>query len=344
MMAWTGSLKRACRRLGFAIAMTAGVLGTACPPVGASAHAQQRKKVPHLPDRTKDLLKRGYVALSGDDAINFLIGNSVLIRKSDSAPYLRSSVSDMSFYFKDRHTAYQCVGSDCWISHWTVDGPMICFEIPWRCDDPTYRSYSAPRLFAAPRPDKRTGVIGRYLTFNANVYAVVKANATIAPLIERPEGVGELMRVKSADFPREIETPGHGSGNGTTVPVTGDRAMALLIGNTFMSAETATDALGHVHACPTQGTYYAPDGRIIMFSCHHAPGQPDSWSLHPARWTSTAGGKFKCDDPGYGEHGCLAPIGKVSLAASDRPEERLVIAEDFPRTISGYAGNVFGFK
>jgi hypothetical protein len=323
--------------------VAAGVLGIAIPSIGARAYAEQ-KKVVLFRDKAKELLKRGYVELSGEDATDFLVGNSVLIKKTNLPWHLRTSAIDHRYYFSDRHTAYQCVADDCWTDYWKVDGTMICFEFPSQCDDPTYRLYSEPRLFKAPRPDKRTGVIGLYVTFNSNVYAVVKENATISPLIDQPKGVGDFIKIRSGDFAEDIEASRKHSGDDKKVLVAGDRALSLLIGNTFMSDETATDKSGRVYSCPVEGYYYSLDGRIIMFNCHHTPDRPDTWSMHPANWKSAPGGRFICEDRSYGEHGCLTPIGMVYLVPSDHPDEWLALAQDFPRKISGYAGNVFGFR
>lgn len=339
---WAGVLKRGAQSWGYAITIAAGVLGVAS--VGASVHAVQKKKATLFQDKTEELLKRGYVELSGDDATNFLVGNSVLIKKTDLPLHLRTYDNDDRYYFSDPHTAYQCVASGCWTDYWKVDGPVICFEFPSQCDDPTYRLYSAPRLFKASRTDKRTGIIGLYLTFKSDIHAVVKGNATISPLIYAPNGVGKIIKVSSVDFAQDIETSSKASGDDKKVLVVGTRAVSLLIGNTFMSGETVTDKLGQVYSCPMQGYYYSPDGRIIMFNCHHEPDWPDSWSMHTARWKSGPGGRFSCEDRSYGEHGCLDPIGMVYLVPSGQPNERLVIAQDFPRKISGYSGNVFGFK
>ena len=79
-------------------------------------------------DKTDALLKRGYIELSGEDAVSFLVGNSVVIKKTDTPKGVRDGL-DRRYYFSDRHTAYECVTNDCWTQSWKVDGKEICFEV-----------------------------------------------------------------------------------------------------------------------------------------------------------------------------------------------------------------------
>jgi hypothetical protein len=316
-----------------------GVLAVATLSVGDNVYAAQ-KKAGVLQDKTEALLKSGYVELSGDDAVSFLVGNSVLIKKTDAPKGLSADESDQHYYFSDRHTAYECVANDCWTQFWKVDGKEICFEIPSvLCDDPTHRFYAAPRLFKAPREDKRTGRIGVYLRYKSIIHAVVRGNATIAPLLNA-NGVGKMIEVNSTDFTQEIEALGKFY-SGDKVPVKGLRAIPLLIGNTFISGETATDEQGGVHLCPVQGYYYSPDGRIITFNCHH---WPDHWEMGVTHWKLASGRLCIEDMSGNGAFGCGDHFERVYLVPSDRQDEWLVITEDFPRKIVGYAGNIFNFK
>ena len=299
-----------------------------------------QKKTGTFQDKTEALRKSGYVELSGDDAVRFLIGNSVVIKPTDAPKGFPTPENEQRYYFSDARTAYECAGNDCSTQSLKVDGNEICIEFPEKCDDVDNRNYLAPRLFRAPRPDPRTGRIGIYLTYKSIIHAVVKGNATIAPLFE-PGGAGKMIAVNAADFARDIEAASQFSGGDRKVPITGPRAIALLKGNTFISGETATDEHGGIHLCPVAGTYYSPDGRIITFNCYH---WPDSWGLHLTHWKLASGRLCIEDLSGDGKFGCGDRFEIVYLTPSDKPDQWLVIEEDFPRKIFGYAGNVFNFK
>jgi hypothetical protein len=354
MLPWNGLLDRS---YGWSCAITilTGVLAVVTLSVGDNVYAAQ-KKAGILQDKTEALLKSGYVELSGDDAVSFLVGNSVLIKKTDAPKGLSADESDQHYYFSGRHTAYECVANDCWTQFWKVDGKEICFEIPSvLCDDPTHRFYAAPRLFKAPREDKRTGRIGVYLTYKSIIHAVIRGNVTIAPLLE-PNGVGKMIEVNSADFAQEVEAHDklysteellrrsaqhRRERPGDKVLIKGPRAISLLIGNTFISGETATDEHGGVHLCPVLGYYYSPGGRIITFNCHH---WPDHWGMGVTHWKLASDRLCIEDVENLGAFGCGDRFERVYLVPSDRQDEWVVITEDFPRKIVGYAGNIFNFK
>ncbi len=336
MIARTGVPNRGAYTSRYAVTVMAVALCAATLSFGEHADAAQKQKAALFQDKTAALLKRGYVELSGDDAVNFLVGNTVVVKKTDTPKGIEAVDFDSRYYLSDRQKAYVCVANGCSTRSWKVDGSEICIELPERCDDPTDRRYNAPRLFKAPRPDRRTGQIGVYLTFRSIVHAVVKGNATIAPLID-PGSIGKMINVNSA----EIEASSRSSDGDTKIPIVGGRAVSFLIGNTFMSGETVTDERGGVHSCPTQGYYYAPDGRIITFNCHR---WPDFWEMGVTHWKLASGRLCIEDLSGDGKFGCGADFERVYLTRSDRPDEWLVVTDEFPRKIVGYSGNVFNFK
>jgi hypothetical protein len=335
-----------------AITTAAGALFAVTLSIGDNVQAAQKpkaaifqkaatfQKAALFQDKTAALLKRGYVELSGEDAASFLVGNSVVIKKTDTPKGLPAYANDVRYYFNDRSTAYECAANDCWTTFWKVDGDEICFEFPESCDDATKRLYMAPRLFRAPGADEQTGRIGVYLTNKSIIHAVIRGNATIAPLIDA-NGVGKMIEANAADFSQDIEAASKFSGGDKKVPVKGNSAISFLIGNTFISGETATDEHGGVHLCPVQGYYYAPDGRIITFNCFH---WPDSWGMHITHWKLASGRLCIEDLCGNGKFGCGDRFERVYLAPSDKRDAWFVIAEDFPRKIFGYTGNIFHFK
>ena len=176
------------------------------------------------------------------------------------------------------------------------------------------------------------------MTNKSDIHAVVRGNATIAPLVDA-NGVGKMIEVNSADFAQEIEAHGKFY-SGDKVLIKGPRAISLLIGNTFISGETAIDEHG-VHLCPVQGYYYSPDGRIITFNCHH---WPDHWGMGVTHWKLASDRLCIEDLSGNGAFGCGDRFERVYLVPSDRQNEWLIIMKDFPRKIVGYAGNIFNFK
>ncbi len=335
MFTWKGTPDRGAYAWPCAIAM----LIVATLLVHDNVYAAQQKKA-GAQDRTEALLKSGYVELSGDDAVRFLLGNSVVIKKADTPKGFEQPFNDETYYFSDPHTAYLCINDDCSTHSWKVHGNEICFELPERCDSADYKFLAAPRLFKAPRVDERTGKIGIYVEYESFLHAVIRGNTANAPLLDTNVS-GKKIQLNAADFARDIEASSKFSGGDKKVRVQGSQAVSLLIGNTFMSGETATDDHGGIHLCPAQGFYYSPDGRIITFNCFH---WPDSWEMGVSHWKMQSGRLCIEDVTERGSFGCGARFETVQLTPSDTRDVWLVIAEDIPREIFGYAGNVFNFK
>src|ERR1700676_5434184 len=109
MIAWTCLLDRGACSRGYAITIVVGVLSAATLSIGENVYAAQKEKAKILQDKTEVLLNSGYVELSGDDAVSFLVGNSVVIKKTDAPKGFAAGESDQHYYFSDRHTAYECV-------------------------------------------------------------------------------------------------------------------------------------------------------------------------------------------------------------------------------------------
>jgi hypothetical protein len=323
----------------FPSAMLAVLLAAMILSLQDGACAAQRHNAA-IKDETGALLKKGYVELSGDDAVRFLVGNSVVIRKADTPKGYEEPFTDEAYYFSDPRTAYDCRTGDCATKNWKVQGSEICFELPSRCDDADYKYWSAPRIFKAPHADDRTREIGVYVKFGVFRHAIVRGNAANALLLD-PNVTANKIFLKPDDFTQEIKQASGFSGGDKKVPVSGPRAFSMLIGNTFMSGETATDEHGDVHPCPDQGYYYFPDGRLITFNCHH---WPDFWEMGVTHWKMESADFCLEDVAEKGSFGCGREFGTVYLTPSDASDAWLVMEEDFPRKIFGYTGNVFRFR
>jgi hypothetical protein len=327
------------RSLWLPSAMVAALLAAMTLSLGDRACAAPRQSAV-VKDKTGALLKKGYVELSGDDAVRFLVGNSVVIRKADTPKGYEEPFSDEAYYFSDARTAYDCRAEHCATGNWKVQGNEICFELPFRCDEVDYKYRYSPRVFKAPHADDRTGAIGVYVKFGVFVHAIVRGNAANALLLD-PNVTANKISLNPGDFTRDIKEASAFAGGDNKVPVSGPRGFSMLIGNTFMSGETATDEHGEVHPCPVQGYYYSPDGRLITFNCHH---WPDFWEMGVSHWKMESGAFCLEDITDKGSFGCRREFGTVYLAPSDASDAWLVMTEDFPRKIVGYVGNVLKFR
>jgi hypothetical protein len=311
-------------------AMILSLQGGACAAQAQSAAVK---------DKTEALLKRGYVELSGEDAVRFLVGNSIFVRKTDTPKGFETPFNDEAYYFSDAHTAYDCRERECATDNWKVQGSEICFELPSRCDDADYKYYAAPRVFKAPHVDERTGRIGVYVEHGRFVHAVIRGNAANALLLDW-NVTADKITLDPKDFAREIKEATAFSGGDKKVPLRGPRAVSFLIGNTFMSGETARDEHGDTHLCPVQGYYYFPDGRLVTFNCLDWP----NFEMGITHWKRESN-KFCLEDvEAKGSFGCRREFETVYLTPSDASDAWFVMTEDFPRKIFGYAGNVFRFR
>jgi hypothetical protein len=96
----------------YAITILTGVLAVVTLSAGDNVFAAQ-KETGTFQDKTEALRKSGYVELSGDDAVRFLIGNSVVIKPTDAPKGFPTPEYDRRYYFSDARTAYECAGNDC---------------------------------------------------------------------------------------------------------------------------------------------------------------------------------------------------------------------------------------
>jgi hypothetical protein len=130
------------------------------------------------------------------------------------------------------------------------------------------------------------------------------------------------------------------------IELSGDDAVNFMVGNSVVIKKTdmpkGISAIDFDSRYYLSGYYYSPDGRIITFNCHH---WPDFWAMGVTHWKLASGRLCIEDLSGNGEFGCGVRFERVNLTPSDRPDEWLVVTDEFPlRKIVGYSGNVFNFK
>jgi hypothetical protein len=309
------------------------------PPISDVCAAQLTKSRLGSRDREQDFLKLGYTELSGEEAVRFLIGNTVVVRKADAPKWLLSE-EDQRYYFRDAQSVIVChpVDTSCFTFTWGVKGNKICLSLP--CDEPDTPYSANPRVLKAPRLNERTGQIGVYITYGDNVQSVVKGNATVANFTDTNLSA-KLMEVSSDDFSEEIHSAKDKPDASTRIPVGGAHAASILIGNTFMTSETTTDDYGSVRLCPREGYYYSPDSRLIQFQC----AENDKWSVSIGRWRLQSGmiGVQDDEDPKKFVYG--GPIQSALLAPLEKSNlwhiEGWALGD---KQTLGYFGNALNFK
>jgi hypothetical protein len=324
-------------------AMIALLLASLITPAISDVLAMQTTK-PHLGrrDRDQEFLNLGYTELSGDEAVRFLIGNTVVIRKADAPKWLRDLEDDKKYYLRDDHNVIECQPFDtgCLTFPWGLEADKICLSLP--CLDPETPYSANPRVLKAPRENERTGQIGVYIEFGDNVQSIVKGNATVANFTDTNLSA-KPIEVSSKDFASEIQAAkDRADANGPSeIRVKDPRAASVMIGNTFMTDETATDDHGTVRLCPYEGFYYSPDGRLIQFQCR----EKDKWSVSISRWKLKSGMVGVQDDEDAKKFVYGGPIQNPRLVPSGKSDlwhiAGWALGDKQPL---GYTGNVLNFK
>jgi len=293
-------------------------------------------------NRSAELKKAGYVELSGDDAVRFLVGNSMLMKKSSPGDGQKDGMGTGSriYYFLNDHTMYDCGAAEekesgCFVEAWHLKDNEIC-PIVGSCLNPTPAKIMRSPLSNGRAKDGRK--LGVYLQFDHFAYDIVKGNRTDGLLFDTQISARRI-ELDRADLDKEIrEARDHGDGD-KQIPVYVPRASALLIGNTFLSGDFAGPSKDQAaNVCPKEGAYYSPDGTVIRFTCNASPDP--LWTIMIARWEIEAG-QF-CGAFG----GCT----RVPMHAIPAPQESgasdKMLVQDLTNgnALTGYAGNLFNFR
>jgi hypothetical protein len=297
-------------------------------------------------NRSAELKKAGYVELFGADAVHFLVGNSVLVQKSGPIDSEKNGVEIDAkiYYFLNDHTMYECGverEADCLVRSWGIEGDKICLDIG-ACGEP-------PRIMKSPASSenraKKDERIGVYLWFDHFAYDVVKGNRTDGPLFDTHISVHPI-ELDRADIDQEIRDASQYGGGDKRVPIYGQRAISLLIGNTFLSDDAAKYSKDQVaNACPRQGMYYSPDGRVIHFTCHAGPTNR-IWSIGISHW-KIGSGPFCRDGPmEIGKFGCTrAMINAIFDPQHSGASDKMLVQDlESGNALTGYSDNALNFR
>jgi hypothetical protein len=298
-------------------------------------------------DKSPALKKAGYIELSGADAAHFLVGNSVLVQNSGPLDSEKGGVEIRAkiYYFLNDHSMYECgVGkeADCFVQPWGFQGNQICLDAVARCNEPTgIAIMKSPQLEEGA---KRSGKIGVYVWFSHYVYDIVKGNRADGPLFDSRLS-GQPIELDRTDFDKEIADANQHFGKDKEVPISGARAFSLLIGNTFLSDDAAKLSKDQAaNACPKEGTYYAPDGRVIRFTCHE-----QMWSISILHWRIKSG--LICrDGPDPGDVGKFdfckpATVNAINASPEFGASDKMFVRDlESGSALTGYPGNALNFR
>lgn len=276
-------------------------------------------------DEMAKFKKAGFEALSAAEAAEFLVGNSIIVRKLDAATEDDGKI----YYFPTAGRMYQCgttASDNCYVAPWRIKGDKICLVFG-ECEP--FEVLRSPQLASWTTHNGRIGAF-RSLTTRASY--IVKGNWTDAPQFE-PKMQGRPLTMDR----REIVVE---QGGAAVVRIRGTRAVSLLVGNTFLSDNaTAAGSDMPAYGCPKQGRYYSSDGKIVEFTCD---GSPDRWTIHISRWKITAGlfcaesaiepGQFNCSD------------GVVTAAPPGSQSDQQDSFKVLDGNLLGFNGNVFAFQ
>ena len=314
-------------------------------PVSATIAAADSRQASW--DRRPELKKAGYVELVGADAARFLVGNSVLVQKSgpiDSEKY-GIEISAGVYYFLNDHTMYECHAgkeADCFVRPWGYVNDQICLDTVPGCNDRTGIAIMKSPVSQARA--KSGGKIGIYVSFNHYVYDIVSGNRTDGPFFDSRIS-GQPIALSRTDYDKEVEAASQDGGRNKAITISGPRALSLLIGNTFLS-EDATKPVQDpaTNACPEEGTYYSPDGRLIRFNC-----SSQMWSTSILHWKIKSG--LICrDGPDPADIGkfdyCKPAKVKAIFSAQGSGTNGEMLVQDLEsgNALTGYAGNVLSFE
>ena len=269
-----------------------------------------------------------YTRLSGADAMTFLTGNTLRLRKKPEDQDSRYS------FFRDRNSRYFCSSSTCVILYWSYANGQSC-DRPNNCHKFTvFRARSARKIVQGR-------LLGMYLEHAEHgreiVYDVIEGNITQFPgfvydAVTVPVEIGPSDPLYS-DFMTQASAG--------RVEVTAEFARKYLVGNTLVLRSEKTQE--------TKGTYFAPDGTAVGFAItpntlvdkFPSPAQRQS-SFDQFYWKVDRG-KF-CIGDYEGDYGCSGLRIRVGTATDKRIQVQLAIsAEDFYEGSLLVKGNPFKF-
>ncbi|WP_426409886.1 hypothetical protein [Bradyrhizobium ganzhouense] len=292
-------------------------------------------------NKSAELKKAGYVELSSDDAVRFLVGNSVLVKKSSPVggqeDILRIGRAE-TYYFLNDHTMYDChmwKALECYVEPWHLEDNEICPRVG-ACG-------TSSKIMKAPYPEeraKRGNKIGVYVRSDRFVYDIVKGKLSDGPLFDTRIS-GRPIELDRAEMDKEIRDATEHGGEGNQISISVPRAGALLIGNTFLSDDAAKLSKDQAtNACPKQGAYYSPDGRVIRFTCAYGGAPEPIWTIYVEHWAIDArlfyvplGGPW------------WAPIRAIPAPPTSGATDKMLV-QDLTNgdPLTGYAGNVLNFR
>lgn len=315
-------------------ALTATLLSTVPRAAADDNHSSWNKSTA--------LKRAGYVELIGEDAAQLLVGNSVLVKDSGPLNGEKDGIRIQAkiYYFLNDHTLYKCgiaKESDCVVQSWGLQDNQVCLEVG-SCSEP-------PKILKSPRVERHSTRLGIYLWFDHFAYDILKGNRTSGPLFDSRVS-GRQIELGRGELENDVKgTNGYSEGD-KQVSISGQPAFALLVGNTFLSDDAAKISRDQpANACPAQGTYYSPEGRVIRFTCHAGPSN-QIWSVAISHW-KLEGDRFCRDGPmDLGSFACKRPTVTAIAAPQALAASNSFLVQDIEsgNALTGYFGNVLNFR
>ncbi|MET4257433.1 hypothetical protein ABIC09_002374 [Bradyrhizobium sp. S3.12.5] len=293
-------------------------------------------------NRSAELRRVGYVELFGEDAVHLLVGNSVLVQNSGPIDKRNGiEINEKIYYFVNDKTMYECgvaKEAGCDVKSWGLQNDQVCLEIG-SCGERPKIMKSPLSLGRAKKGDK----LGIYLWFDHFAYDIVKGNRTDFPLFDNVIR-SKPIELDRAHFEKEINEVGPGA---EEVPISGPRSVSLLIGNTFLSDDVTNLSEDRAaNACPKEGTYYSPDGKVIRFACRDG-----KWSIAVLHWNIQSD-LFCRDGPesdSIGSFNCTrGMVYAISASPKSSADNKMRVRDpkftDSDSDLMGYLGNAFNFR
>ncbi|MDR3469795.1 MAG: hypothetical protein P4M07_28015 [Xanthobacteraceae bacterium] len=277
--------------------------------------------------------KSDYIVLSAAEGARFLVGNSVIVLRSEF-DQANANSQDEIYYFHSDQSMYVCgraIESQCFLRPWSIKNDEICLLQPGEC-----RPFRVLKSAKSDEFANSNGRIGRFVEYGRVTHEIVRGNWTDVPQFD-PRAQARRIELSDGDLAKLA-----GSGSRAGLDQHGvmlvDSA-PLMVGNTYMSEDQPVKGAGQgANRCPVHGRYYAPDGRVVDFSCD---AWPDHWTIGFLHWRMIS--SLFCTDDAT-DPGVLTCGAEVVLATpvSGPGSAKMLVREDGDKLV-GYAGNVFNF-